>query len=184
MTTTSGPSPIIYGYSPMIPQFHSAPFCASNFQPMANQFAQFYVGPQLQVPYALCPFPMAWPIYFQQPVMPFVYMQPMPVGASPFNTPQTTQHLGAGLGTSITNIVMYNEIGNDNHTNVETRKNSNGRLVDSCPVNERLMDFCVFSSSEYGPRLKILEVGRGQAWDKQVFFLFRKTMFPIYTIDR
>jgi hypothetical protein len=75
-TTTSGPSPIVYGYSPMSPQLNSAPFYASNLHPMANQFAQVPVGPQLQVPYVLCPFPMVWPYYFQQPRMPLVYMQP------------------------------------------------------------------------------------------------------------
>jgi hypothetical protein len=172
-TTTSGPSPIVYGYSPMFPQLHSVPFYASDLHPMANRSAQFPVGPQLQVPYVLCPVPMVWPYYFQQPMMPLVYMHPMPIGASPFITPQTAQHSGAGLGTSITNIVMYNEIGNDNHTSVKTHKKSNGKLVDSCPVNECLR-LCTLSSSKHGPGLKILEVG---SWQRSSEFAIRRVLY-------
>jgi hypothetical protein len=72
----------------------------------------------------------------------------MPVSAYPSVPPQTTHHSGAG---PIMNIMMYNEIGNDNHTSVETRKKSNSRLIDSCPVNERLMDFALLVHRNMGP---------------------------------
>jgi len=94
---------------------------------VVNQFTPFPMGPQLHFPYFIYPFP-AW-YYFQQTMMNIPVNQPMPT--PPFITPHgegpIAQSTNTGSGTSITNIVTINEIGNeigsDNSTNVKIRKN-------------------------------------------------------------
>jgi hypothetical protein len=66
-----------------------------------------------------------------------VYVQPVTT-ASPSVAPNAespiAQSINTGSGTSITNIVMHNEIGNekdnDNSTNVKIRKNGTPCRVD------------------------------------------------------
>jgi hypothetical protein len=117
----------------MIPQFNYWPYLHPIM--MVNQFIPFPFGPQPHFPYFPYPFqiPAAPWYYFQQPMMNTpVHVQPMTT-ASPSVAPHGEsliaqgQSVNTGSGTSITNIVMHNEIGNekgnDNSTNVKIRKN-------------------------------------------------------------
>jgi hypothetical protein len=122
-------------YPLMIPQFNYWPYLHPIM--MVNQFIPF----PLHFPYFLLyPFqiPAAPWYYFQQSMMNTpVYVQPVTT-ASPSVSPNAespiAQSINTGSGTSITNIVMHNEIGNDkdndNSTNVKIRKNGTPCRVD------------------------------------------------------
>jgi len=110
---------------------------------VVNQFIPFPIGPQLHFPYFPYPFP-AW-YYFQQSMMNIPYVQPMPSpSVAPHGENPISQSTNTGSGTSITNIVTINEIGNekgnDNSTNVEIRKNGTHL---SCCMNMRLIDVAI-----------------------------------------
>jgi len=107
----------------MIPQFNYGPYLHPII--VVNQFTPFPIGPQLYFPYFAFP---AW--YFQQSMMNIpVNVQPMPTSPSiaPHGENPIAQGTNTGSGTSITNVVTINEIGNeigsDNSTNVKIRKN-------------------------------------------------------------
>jgi len=107
----------------MIPQFNYWPY----LHPIIV-FAPFPIDPQFHFPYLPYPFP-AW-YYFQQSMMNIpVNVQPMPTSPSvaPNGESPIAQSINTGSGTSVTNIVMVNDIGNeigtDNSTNVKIRKN-------------------------------------------------------------
>jgi len=112
----------------MAPAFN--PLMIPQLQPIfvVNQFIPFLIGPQAFFPYFPYPFP-PW-YYFQQPMMNIpVNVQPMPTSPTivPNGESPIAQNTNMGSGTSITNIMTINEIGNekgnDNSTNVEIRKN-------------------------------------------------------------
>jgi hypothetical protein len=76
--------------------------------------------------HASVPLPAAAWYYFQQYMMGVpVYGQPGPPSVTPPVAPQSpiAQSTNTGPGTSIMNIVTFNEIGTDNSTNVQTHKN-------------------------------------------------------------
>ena len=115
----------------LVPQFNPLYFwpCFLNLHPMQNPFAYFPIIPHLQV----CPFHAAAWYHSQQSMMGTpLCAQPMSFGIRPSVTPQSpiVQSTTTGTGTSITNnFVTFNEIGNDNSTNLKIQKN---RTLSSC----------------------------------------------------
>jgi hypothetical protein len=139
MVTTAHVNPYIHPL--MIPQLNPLYWSYSlNLQPMVIPFAQFPLGPQVPFFMPVCPFPPAAWYYFQQSMMGIpVHIQPVPPSVTPSTAPQTpvAQSTSTCPGTSI-NIVTFNEMGTDNSTNVQTRKD--GRLSCCCSTN-MLIDF-------------------------------------------
>jgi len=124
--TASIPTPFFH--TPMILPFNPLYYWPYIHPIMVvNQLIPFPIASQMHTPYFLCPFPgpaAAW-YYYQQSMMNIpMYGQPVPTPASvtPHGQGHIAQSINVGSGTAITNIV-YNEIGDDNSTNVEINKN-------------------------------------------------------------
>ena len=117
----------------LVPQFNPLylwPWTFLNLHLMQNPFAYFPIIPHLQV----CPFHAAAWYYSQQSMGTPLCPQPMSFGIPPSVTPQSpmaqSTTTGTGTGTLITNnFVTFNEIGNDNSTNLRIQKN---RTLFSC----------------------------------------------------
>jgi hypothetical protein len=106
--------------------------------PIVNPYAQFPLAFGPQVPFFL---PL-WPLPARRMVLFPAIHDGRPSICSPRayqrhsarRSPKPySQSTNTGPGTSIMNIVTFNEIGTDNSTNVQTHKN--GRLSCCCPTN-------------------------------------------------